>query len=64
MIKSLAGLKRALQPGAVVTMMAWEGHPNGDLIGVPRTVVSADAEKVGFDTSTQCWGIYHYAVEG
>ena len=50
MIKSLAGLKRALQPGAVVTMMASESHPNSDLIGVPRTVVKADAEKVGFDT--------------
>jgi hypothetical protein len=50
MINSLAELKRALQPGAVVTMMAWDGHPNSDLLRVPRTVVRADDEKVGFDT--------------
>ena len=50
MITSLAELKRALQPGAVVTMTANEGHPDARVIGVPRTVVSADAVSFGIDT--------------
>jgi len=50
MINSLAGLKGALQPGAVVTMTACKRHPDSDLVGVPRTVVRADAVQVGFDT--------------
>jgi hypothetical protein len=50
MITSLAELKRALQPGASVTMTACNRHPDSDLVGVTRTVVRADAENVGFET--------------
>jgi hypothetical protein len=45
-IKSLTELKRALQPGAVVTMTVNTGDPDNARIGVPRTVVSADTNKV------------------
>jgi ribosomal protein S27E len=45
-IKSLTELKRALQPGAVVTMTANKAHPDDARIGEPRTVVRADDNKV------------------
>ena len=35
MISSLTELKRALQPSAVVTMTANNGHPNDSPIGEP-----------------------------
>jgi hypothetical protein len=44
-IKSLTELKRALQPGAIVTMTAKKGHPDDDRIGVPGTVVGVDDNK-------------------
>jgi hypothetical protein len=44
-IKSLTELKRALQPGAIVTMTAKKGHPGDDRIGVPGTVVGVDDNK-------------------
>jgi hypothetical protein len=46
MIKSLTELKRVLQPGAILTMTANKAHPDNARIGVPRTVVRADANKI------------------
>jgi hypothetical protein len=45
-VKSLTELKRALQPGAVITMTEHKGRPDDARIGAQRTVVGADANKL------------------
>lgn len=47
-MKNFADVKRALVPGAVVTMIGHTWFPNGQLIGVPRTVVRSNSVSVTF----------------
>jgi hypothetical protein len=45
-INSLTALKHALQAGAIITLTVNKGQADDVRIGVPRTVVRADANKV------------------
>lgn len=52
-IKSLAGLKRALEPGVVVTLVRRANPPLSggyDATGIPRRVVKAQSNAVAFES--------------
>lgn len=71
MISSLAGLKRALVPGAVVTLVRREypGLPGGyDATGIARRVVRVKSRAVAFesirpDTDRPSWLYWPRAAE-
>ena len=48
-MKTFADIKRALQVGATVTMLAHDWFPTGKLINVPRKVVKTQSNAVQFE---------------